>query len=242
MTETDWATTKFRAYDMHRHARGRVSARKLQLLACGCCRLISDHLTDRQREALEVIEKHADGLATQEEYDRVTAAVGRAAIEMARSPTDPHPEPVQEAVAYALQAVVSTPADDGLRRTIEYVLTAAGRPHVSWARREVNQATQAKICDLFREVVGNPFRERAVVRPDWVQGGGGVTGWMTRVSETARAVAVGIQADRAYDRMPILADALEDEGCADHELLAHLRGSGPHVRGCWALDLVLGKS
>jgi hypothetical protein len=43
-------------------------------------------------------------------------------------------------------------------------------------------------------------------------------------------------------RLALLADALEDAGCTDGELLGHLRGPGPHVRGCWALDLVLGKS
>jgi hypothetical protein len=48
-----------------------------------------------------------------------------------------------------------------------------------------------------------------------------------------------IAEDRAFDRLPILADALEDAGCDDGDLLAHLRGDGPHVRGCWALDLVL---
>jgi hypothetical protein len=51
-----------------------------------------------------------------------------------------------------------------------------------------------------------------------------------------------IYADRAFDRLPLLADALEDAGCTDDELLGHLRAPGPHVRGCWAVDLVLGKS
>jgi hypothetical protein len=48
--------------------------------------------------------------------------------------------------------------------------------------------------------------------------------------------------ERAFDRLPILADALEEAGCAEADLLAHLRGPAPHVRGCWALDLLLGKS
>ena len=48
--------------------------------------------------------------------------------------------------------------------------------------------------------------------------------------------------EKRYDELPFLADALEDAGCADAELLSHLRSPGPHVRGCWALDLVLGKS
>jgi hypothetical protein len=45
----------------------------------------------------------------------------------------------------------------------------------------------------------------------------------------------------AFDRMPILADALQDDGCEDTDILAHCRGAGPHVRGCWVVDLVLGK-
>ena len=47
--------------------------------------------------------------------------------------------------------------------------------------------------------------------------------------------------EHAFDRMPELADALEDAGCTNAEILAHCRQPGPHVRGCWALDLVLGK-
>jgi hypothetical protein len=43
------------------------------------------------------------------------------------------------------------------------------------------------------------------------------------------------------ERLAVLGDALEDAGCTDTELLAHLRGPGPHVRGCWVLDLLLGK-
>ena len=42
-------------------------------------------------------------------------------------------------------------------------------------------------------------------------------------------------------RLPILADALEDAGCGDVDILAHLRGPGPHVRGCWAVDPLLGR-
>jgi len=55
-------------------------------------------------------------------------------------------------------------------------------------------------------------------------------------------LATSIYEQRAFHRLPLLADALEDAGCTDAELLGHLRGPGPHVRGCWALDLVLGKS
>ena len=46
---------------------------------------------------------------------------------------------------------------------------------------------------------------------------------------------------RTFDHLPVLVDAFEDAGCADADLLGHLRGPGPHVRGCWAVDLLLGK-
>ena len=55
---------------------------------------------------------------------------------------------------------------------------------------------------------------------------------------TVGRIAAGIYEERAFDRLPILADALEDAGCTDPALLTHCRGPGPHVRGCWAVDLL----
>jgi hypothetical protein len=46
---------------------------------------------------------------------------------------------------------------------------------------------------------------------------------------------------RDFTPMPILADALQDAGCDNAEILAHCRGDSPHIRGCWVVDLVLGK-
>ena len=63
--------------------------------------------------------------------------------------------------------------------------------------------------------------------------------WLT---STVVAVAQGIYVDRAFNRLPILADALQDVGCEHAKILTHCRGPGPHVRGCWVVDLVLGKS
>jgi hypothetical protein len=242
MTEADWMTTPFRAYDMLRHVRSRTTARKLRLLACGCCRLISAHLSDAQRAVLAVVERHADGLAGQDEYDAAVNECGEAANRMTDRQRSEHSlgDGPEYAAVQAMLAVVCSPADTGLQRAIEWTVATAGRAY-TYGRREANQRTQRKICDLFREVVGNPFAPRAVVGPEWVASGGGVTAEMIRVGETPRALAVGIQADQAFDRMPILADALEDDGCAEPELLAHLRAPHAHVRGCWALDLVLGK-
>jgi hypothetical protein len=63
--------------------------------------------------------------------------------------------------------------------------------------------------------------------------------WRT---STVLGLASAIYAERAFDRLPILADALEDAGCDQPDILSHCRSDGPHVRGCWAVDLVLGKS
>jgi hypothetical protein len=63
--------------------------------------------------------------------------------------------------------------------------------------------------------------------------------WLT---PTVVAIAAGIEADRAFDGLPILADALEEAGCDDAELLAHCRRNGPHARGCWVIDRILGRS
>jgi hypothetical protein len=87
-----------------------------------------------------------------------------------------------------------------------------------------------ELCRLIREIVGNPFRPRPV-RPEW----------LTWAERTAPRIATAIYQDRAFDRLPILADALEDADCTDLHILGHLRGPGPHVLGCWALDLILGK-
>ena len=84
---------------------------------------------------------------------------------------------------------------------------------------------------MLRDIFGNPFRPPpplpAVVLA-WNDG-------------TVPRIAEGIYAERAFDPLPILSDALIDAGCEDEALLAHCREPGPHVRGCWAVDLILGK-
>ena len=94
--------------------------------------------------------------------------------------------------------------------------------------------TRRQVCDLFREIIGNPFRPWKVV-PDFL--GGGLVqpdGRTVRLTDTARRLAEGIRADQAFDRLPILADALEEAGVTDAEMLTHCRREGGHVRGCWA--------
>jgi hypothetical protein len=80
---------------------------------------------------------------------------------------------------------------------------------------------------LLREIVPNPFRPVAF-DPRW------------RTADVT-ALARGIYEDRAFDRLPLLADALMDAGCDHEDILAHCRSEGPHVRGCWVVDLALDK-
>ena len=81
---------------------------------------------------------------------------------------------------------------------------------------------------LVREVLGNPFRPVNFPRS-----------WRT---DTAVALASEMYASGDFSAMPILADARQDAGCDNPDVLDYCHGRGPHVRGCWVLDLVLGKS
>jgi hypothetical protein len=91
----------------------------------------------------------------------------------------------------------------------------------------VNRAASA----LVREVFGNPFQSH-VIDPTWLRGNGGAV----------EKLAAAIYGERRFKDLPILADALEEAGCTDEAIISHLRGPGPHVRGCWVVDLVLGRS
>jgi hypothetical protein len=87
------------------------------------------------------------------------------------------------------------------------------------------------VIALLRCIFHNPFQLPAAVAAAWLTWNGG----------TIVQIAKAIYADRAFDRLPILADALEEAGCTDAAIIDHCRGPGPHVRGCWVVDLLLGK-
>jgi hypothetical protein len=87
--------------------------------------------------------------------------------------------------------------------------------------------TLRRIAALLRDIFGNPFRPVAF-DPAWR-------------TPTAVALAQQMYESRDFSAMPILADALQDAGCDCDDILAHCRGTGPHVRGCWVVDAVLGK-
>jgi hypothetical protein len=89
-------------------------------------------------------------------------------------------------------------------------------------------AERAAQCDFVRDIFGNPFRTVGL-DPSWV-------------TSTVVSLARRMYESRDFSAMPILADALQDAGCDSAEVLDHCRGEGPHVRGCWVVDLVLGKA
>jgi len=83
---------------------------------------------------------------------------------------------------------------------------------------------------LLRDIAGNPFRPIALE-----------LNWLRRDDNIVLKMASILYQERRFVDLPILADALEDSGCDNADILAHCRGSGPHVRGCWVVDLLLGK-
>ncbi len=92
------------------------------------------------------------------------------------------------------------------------------------------QRGRSQQCDLLRDIFG-PMNQEIHIDPDWLAWDGG----------TIPKLAASIFEKRSFDRLPILADALEEAGCQDAELLRHCRTPGLHVRGCWAVDALLGK-
>jgi hypothetical protein len=127
----------------------------------------------------------------------------------------------------ALDAAVRAALHPSIREGSEQVCV-----HVSAALKSAwgNRTPPAPgLADLLRDIIGNPFRA-VTFSPDW------------RTS-TAVQLARQMYDSRDFAPMPILADALQDAGCEQADVLAHCRDPGAvHVRGCWVVDLVLGKS
>jgi hypothetical protein len=99
-------------------------------------------------------------------------------------------------------------------------------------------AEEAVQAALLHDIFDNPFRPKHALNPAWVSWQGGIVKNLAEAAYEERSLP-----DGTFDqeRLAVLADALEDAGCENTSLLLHLRSEGPHVRGCWALDLILGK-
>jgi hypothetical protein len=221
MTEEEWlAANDPRA--MLQHLAGRAGDRKLRLFSCACFRRWW-HLVTEQRltEALALLERVIEGDATDRDRGR--------AYRLAET-HGPILDVPQQCLAVELLKGAEKTLDrrrcnfgEGAAQAFAYA-TAGHSDNFSSAKRD----ERTRQADLVRDIFGNPFRH-VTFDPDWR-------------TTTALALATGIYEDRAFDRMPILADALQDAGCTSDDILNHLRDPhATHVRGCWALDLVLGK-
>ena len=226
MTEAEWLDCT-RPEPMLQFLRGKVSKRKLRLFACGCCRRIWRLLThERSRRAVEAAERFADGRASKAELASFW-------VELDDLPFHSEQEVPSYAATYAARGSAWSAASSVPREAAsEEAYSAVHSKYWDWRREEVLSAAEQGQAALLRCLFGNPFHPPPPL-PD------AVLAWN---DGTVGRIARSIYDEQAFDRMPILADALLDAGCDNEELIQHCRTEGPHVRGCWAVDLILGKA
>jgi hypothetical protein len=239
MTEAEWLACEHPRF-MLEYLRGRGSGRKLRLFACACCRRIWQLLADKRfRQAVKVAELYADGQARKAELvaardEAAVAALKEAEQRAARGEFPAHYAQGQASLHPALCVARPGPRTSRLfewtaDRAAATVAKAAGY----WGRITFYPGwgdEMAAQISLLREVFGNPFRP-VTLDPAWLS-------WK---DATVVKLAQAVYDERAFDRMPVLADALEDAGCDNTDILDHCRGPATHVRGCWVVDLILGK-
>jgi hypothetical protein len=214
MTEAEWLVCDNPDL-MGCQIRGRGSSRKGRLFACACCRRIWHFLTDaRSREAVETAERYADRQVKQSALNEARSAAKEA---IPKGLLGSHPRLHAARAAWFCSV--------GRAR-------AAAAAHV--ARLAAWEEVKAQVV-LLRCLLDNPFRPVAL-DPAWL-------------TATVKALALAAYEERRLpsgaldpDRLAILADALEDAGCAEAVILSHLRDRATvHVRGCWCVDLLLDK-
>jgi hypothetical protein len=223
MTEAEWLACEDPCL-MLEFLGDKASDRKSRLFACACCRRVLQAISNDFVEASVVAaERHADGSLLDDEIAAVNADVNErlADDEPLRRCCDSATQVNGIAGRIAFRSSVCAADALAIASNEEFALGVHTRWTPSWTEALVEQSR------LVREIFGSPFRPGAF-SPYWS-------------TPTVLALAQTAYNDRAFDRLPILADALEDAGCTDRAILDHLRGPGPHVRGCWALDLILGK-
>jgi hypothetical protein len=191
--------------------RRKASDRKLRLFAVACCRRAWQSLSTSTKGSVEATDRFIEGQAGMQEFLVEVVALAAQAPEKERD--------LLQGLAYQPGSIWSPDHVTAVRTVSAACVKGNGLAVVDMRRRD--QAS------LLRDIFGNPFR-RAVVEATWL-------------TPTVTDLATTIYDDRAFDRMPILADALEEAGCDDKDVLEHCRGPGPHCRGCWVVDLILGK-
>lgn len=192
--------------------------RRIRLVACGCVRQMlaveADLLSDSGFEgAVDAAERYALDMATRGEFLAARKALRRAAKDLGSSTLF---------IRVAVQAFTCL-----MDESVEGASMAMHNAEDILKRKRDGAEVRAALGNVVREVFGDPPVPAA--DPSWL-------------TSTVTALARGICADRAFDRMPILADALQDAGCDNADVLDHCRSDGPHTRGCWVVDICLGKS
>jgi hypothetical protein len=199
---------------MLQHVKAELKSRKGVLLQTACLHRVRADLSDQVRQWAELLAAVAEGT---EPWDRTEDAWDAIEGEL-----------------YALDLREAPPAGHGRWDAILSIL-AGGWKTIVWQRgrawRRGNPAWQSERAvhaQFVRDIFGNPF-QNVKFSKKW------------RTTDVVQ-LATGIYEERTFDGMPILADALQDAGCASADILDHCRGPGPHARGCWVVDLVLEKS
>jgi len=232
MTEADWLSCE-RLNDLLNDFPAARSRRKLHLFSCECFQRVwhlpLHHFT---RQCVEFFAANLDGQVESDAFWTAWERLERACFDEFlefESGVDEH-DAVRDLFSYVDPIAclnVAMNLADGVAYVATRDLKVGEFPEV-WERA----ASAEKRCQiaLLRDIFGDPFRPVAV-DPAWLAWNGG----------TVVALGRTIYEDRRFELMPILGDALQDAGCHDEDMLTHCRGDGPHVRGCWVVDLLLGK-
>ena len=227
MTEQEWLTCT-EPHKMLEFLRDKVSERKLRLFAVACCRRVWRWMTDeRSRQAVEISEMYADGRLGRKKLN----AARREAFAASKSP-NPCPVSTHDQQTAAHAAVVALDACASSKTEEPWMIANAtagcASSLVFHAQGDATGWSEiAAQSHLLRHLTGDLFRS-VTLDPAWR------TATLTQLAEA-------IYQERAFDRLPVIADALEDAGCTDATILNHCRQAGEHVRGCWVVDLLLRK-
>jgi hypothetical protein len=258
VTETEWLAVR-RPNRMLAHLHGRATSRQWLLFACACCRRHWPLLADpRSRQAIVMVESFADGLASVRSLAgprrEARAAGRRAQSERLAAESALRGEGraawTRHTVSWDLEQEVQVRAEREAAAWLAWRLVGGRwKPEEAAAqaaefgaevadRRGEEPAERAAQCDLLRDLFGNPFR-RPALQPEWLTWNDATVVRLAQAAYDERELPAGTLDN---GRLAILADALEEAGCTDPDILGHLRGPGPHIRGCWPVDLCLGKS
>jgi hypothetical protein len=218
MTEAEWLACTDPQKMLDFLAGNEKSVRKRRLFVVACCKRVSHLLTDKGNRAVLVAEQFADNLISPQEMHGAWTAVGFP------------PVPTRRYAASAARAASCSPGYDGTAHGAASAVNAAASEADENAH-ELTTTEQTAQAALLRDIFGNVFRSMTI-NPHWLTWNDG----------TVPRLAQAIYDERRFQDLPILADAFEEAGCDNADILGHCRGPGPHVRGCWVVDLVLGKS